>query len=274
MKRILLPTDFSEQAEYALKVAASLAKQNDATIYLMHMFEMPSHLLSGDTNLDVPEQLLFMKIAHERFEKTIAQDFMQDVNVEITVETHKAFDGITQAIRQHDIDLVVMGSSGASGLKEMFIGSNTEKVVRTADAPVLVIKNNIENFDVNNFVFASDFADDQKLVFEQAVDFANSFNAKLHILFVNTPNRFVTTDVADKKMRAFIEGFEDLGEHELHIYNDTKIETGILNFSRSIDADLIGMSTHGRQGLAHFFNGSISEDLVNHALRPVITFKI
>ncbi|MEM6720251.1 MAG: universal stress protein [Bacteroidota bacterium] len=274
MKKILLPTDFSEQAEYALKVAASLAKQNDATIYLMHMLEMPSHLLSGDTNLDVPEQLLFMKIAHERFEKTMDQDFMKDVNVEITVETHKAFDGITQAIHRHEIDLVVMGSSGASGLKEMFIGSNTEKVVRTADAPVLVIKNDIDDFSVTNFVFASDFDDDQKLVFEQAIDFANSFNAKLHLLFVNTPNRFVTTDAAQKKMNAFIEGFEDLGDHEMHIYNDSKIETGILNFSRSIDADLIGMSTHGRQGLAHFFNGSISEDLVNHALRPVITFKI
>ncbi|AXG69479.1 TRAP-T-associated universal stress protein TeaD [Kordia sp. SMS9] len=274
MKKILLPTDFSEQAEYALRVAASLARQNDATIYLMHMLEMPSHLLSGDSNLNVPEQLLFMKIAHERFEKTMEQDFMEGINVEITVERDKAFDGITQAIRQHEIDLVVMGSSGASGLKEMFIGSNTEKVVRTADAPVLVIKNDIPDFKVDHFVFASDFGDDQKLVFEQAVDFANSFNAKLHLLFVNTPNRFVTTDVAQKKMDAFIEGFEDLADHELHIYNDTKIETGILNFSRAIDADLIGMSTHGRQGLAHFFNGSISEDLVNHSLRPVITFKI
>ncbi|EDP97409.1 universal stress protein [Kordia algicida OT-1] len=274
MKKILLPTDFSEQADYALKVAASLARQNNATIYLMHMLEMPSHLLSGDTNLDVPEQLLFMKIANERFEKTMQQDFMQGINVEVTVESHKAFDGITMAIRQYDIDLVVMGSSGVSGIKEMFIGSNTEKVVRTADAPVLVIKNDIENFNVSNFVFASDFTDDQKLVFEQAVDFANSFNAKLHLLFVNTPNRFVTTAAAEKKMNDFIASYDELGEHETHIYNDDTIEHGILNFSRAIDADLIGMSTHGRQGLAHFFNGSISEDLVNHALRPVITFKI
>lgn len=274
MKKILLPTDFSEQAAYALKVAASIAKHTNATIYLMHMLELPTHFLSGDTNLDVPEQLLFMKIAHERFEKTMAQDFMKDIDVEITVETHKAFDGITQAIRQHEIDLVIMGSSGVSGIKEMFIGSNTEKIVRTSDAPVLVIKNAIDDFTVSNFVFASDFTNDQKLVFEQAIDFANIFNAKLHLLFVNTPNRFVTTAVAEKKMKEFIVGFKDLREHELHIYNDDTIERGILNFAEAADADLIGMSTHGRQGLAHFFNGSISEDLVNHALRPVITFKI
>ncbi|QHI38156.1 TRAP-T-associated universal stress protein TeaD [Kordia antarctica] len=274
MKKILLPTDFSDQATYALKVAASLAKQNDATIYLMHMLELPTHFLSGDTNLDVPEQLLFMKIAHERFEKTLEQDFLKDIKIEVNVETHKAFDGITEAIRQYDIDLVVMGSSGASGLKEMFIGSNTEKVVRTSDVPVLVIKNDIENFNIENFVFASDFTNDQKLVFEQALDFANSFNATLHLLFVNTPNRFVTTAAAEKKMKDFIADFDELTKYELHVYNDDTIERGILNFSRTIDADLIGMSTHGRQGLAHFFNGSISEDLVNHALRPVITFRI
>ena len=274
MKRILLPTDFSDQAEYALRVAATLAKKTGATIYLMHMLEFPAHFLSGDTNLNVPEQLLFMKIAHERFEKTMEQDFMKGINVEVTVETDKAFDGITQAINQHDIDLVVMGSSGTSGIKEMFIGSNTEKVVRTADVPVLVIKNAMENFDVTTFVFASDFTNDQKLVFEEAIDFANIFNATLHLLFVNTPNRFYTTAAAEKKMNDFITDFEDLKNHELHVYNDDTIEHGILNFSRAIDADLIGMSTHGRQGLAHFFNGSISEDLVNHALRPVITFKI
>jgi nucleotide-binding universal stress UspA family protein len=60
----------------------------------------------------------------------------------------------------------------------------------------------------------------------------------------------------------------------MNIYNDETIEKGILNFSKLIGADLIGMSTHGRQGLAHFFNGSISEDLVNHARRPVITFRM
>jgi len=274
MKRILLPTDFSDQAEYALRVAATLAKKTGATIYLMHMLELPVHFLSGDTNLNVPEQLLFMKIAHERFEKTMEQDFMKDINVEVTVETHKAFEGITQAINQYDIDLVVMGSSGTSGIKEMFIGSNTEKVVRTADVPVLVIKNAIDDFNVNNFVFASDFTNDQKLVFEEAIDFAIIFNAKLHLLFVNTPNRFYTTAAAEKKMNDFIADFDELKNYELHVYNDDTIEHGVLNFSRAIDADLIGMSTHGRQGLAHFFNGSISEDLVNHALRPVITFKI
>jgi hypothetical protein len=62
--------------------------------------------------------------------------------------------------------------------------------------------------------------------------------------------------------------------YTINVYNDYTIEKGILNFAQHIDAGLIGMSTHGRKGISHFFNGSISEDLVNRATRPVITFKI
>jgi nucleotide-binding universal stress UspA family protein len=74
-------------------------------------------------------------------------------------------------------------------------------------------------------------------------------------------------------MSNFLEGMESK-TFNLHIYNDRTIEEGILNYAQSIDAGLIGISTHGRKGLAHFFNGSLSEDIVNHAKRPVITFKI
>lgn len=83
----------------------------------------------------------------------------------------------------------------------------------------------------------------------------------------------MTSTDAKKCLKNFIEG-EELHNYTLNIFNDVSVENGILNFAKDIDAGLIGISTHGRKGLAHFFNGSISEDLVNHAQKPVITFKI
>ena len=74
-------------------------------------------------------------------------------------------------------------------------------------------------------------------------------------------------------MKKFLSSF-NVSKVKTHIYNESNVEKGILNFANSVNADLIGMSTHGRKGLSHFFNGSISEDLVNHANRPVVTFKI
>ena len=115
--------------------------------------------------------------------------------------------------------------------------------------------------------------DESKKPYEKAIDFSEVLGAKMHLLMVNTPNKFITSAKANKRMKKFAEHFK-FSKYTTNIYNDLSIEKGIMNFSQSIDADLIGMSTHGRQGISHFFNGSISEDLVNHAKRPVITFKI
>jgi nucleotide-binding universal stress UspA family protein len=155
----------------------------------------------------------------------------------------------------------------------MFIGSNTEKVVRNSNIPVLIIKRNEENFNTNKFVFASDFSEEIKKPFQKVIEFAKNFNAHLHLVNINTPNNFKSTRVAQKQMNEFIAEFK-IGNYSTHIYNDVNVEKGILHFAKSIDADIIGMSTHGRKGISHFFNGSISEDLVNHAKKPVITFKI
>ncbi|MBU2940092.1 universal stress protein [Lacinutrix sp. C3R15] len=276
MKKILVPTDFSEQANYALEVAAMLAKKNNSEIYLLHMIDIPlSQIpeLGGNTADSIPEAMFFMKLAHKRFEDILSKNFLKDINVHETVNFYQTFEDIKNTCKEHNIDMIVMGSHGASGLKEMFIGSNTEKVVRVSDVPVLVIKNKHEDFIINDFVFASDFKKDNKETYKQATKLAKAFNAKMHLLLVNTPSRFTTTPTANARIADFIKE-SDFNNYNITVFNDESVEKGILNFSHSINADLIGISTHGRQGIAHFFNGSISEDLVNHAKRPVITFKI
>lgn len=274
MNRILVPTDFSEQAENALKVAAMLAKKHNAEIYLLHMMEIPMQQTDPINAVsDIPEALFFMKLAHKKFEDLMDRDFLEGITIHETVKADITFNEIKDACKESDIDFIVMGSHGASGLKEMFVGSNAEKVVRTSDVPVLVIKNEHKSFEISNFVFASDFKNDNKETYEQAVKFAKAVGAKIHLLMVNTANNFITTHDANTRINDFISG-QTFENYTITIHNDTSVEQGVLNFSKDIDADLIGISTHGRQGIAHFFNTSISEDLVNHAKRPVITFKI
>jgi nucleotide-binding universal stress UspA family protein len=275
MKKILVPTDFSEHAEYALKVAAQIAKKNNAEIILLHMLELPHQ--SGDAGTgaghELPEIMLFKNRAIQRLDDLMDEDFLDGIEVSEIIQFEKAFEGVLNITKRNDIDFIVMGSHGANGFNELFIGSNTEKVVRYSDVPVLVVKNEIDEFQADNFVFASDFSSEIKKPFAKMLKFAKAYNSHLHLVMINTPNSFKPTKTADRIMKEFISEF-DYPNHSLHIYNDMNVEKGILNFSSSKKADLIGMCTHGRTGFAHFFNGSISEDLVNHAVKPVITFKI
>jgi nucleotide-binding universal stress UspA family protein len=274
MKRILVPTDFSEHAEYALKIAAQIAKKNNCELFILNLLDLPSHMADAvSSGVNIPEVMLFLKKTNEKLDDLKSEDYVQGLEVTTSARIEKAFEGIVTFSKEHDIDLIVMGSHGTSGFKEMVIGSNTEKIVRYSEVPVVVIKNNIETFKADNFVFASDFSEEIKKPFQKLVDFANIFNANLNLVMINTPNSFKSTTVAERIMNDFIKGFT-INKHSLHIYNDINVEKGILNYANRVDADLIGMCTHGRTGLSHFFNGSISEDLVNHTVRPVITFKI
>lgn len=274
MKKILVPTDFSDHAHYALKVASEIAKKNNGEIILLHMLELPHQ--AGDaigSGHDLPEIMLFKNAAINKLEDLMDDECLDGLKVSEIVQFELAFEGIMTVSKKNGIDLIVMGSHGASGFKEMFIGSNAEKVVRNSDVPVLIIKKEQSTFNVEKFVFASDFTDEIRKPFEKVVEFANKFGSELHLVMINTPSSFKPTHVAHEIMNNFVSKFV-INKFSTHIYNDTNVENGILNFANHINADLIGMSTHGRKGLAHFFNGSISEDLVNHAVRPVVTFKI
>jgi nucleotide-binding universal stress UspA family protein len=274
MKKILVPTDFSDQAENALKVAAQLAKKHNAELYLLHTLELPMQKVDPlAANENLPEAMFFMRLAHKNFETILKKDFLKGLNVHEIVEFYETFRGVYQVCKRNDIDLIVMGSHGTNSFREMLIGSNTEKVVRTSEVPVLVIKKEHSVFNVDHFVFASNFKDYYKEPFIKATKIAKLLDAKMHLLLVNTASYFMTTHDAIERMEAFAKnsGFDN---YTVNIYNDINVEKGIMNFSESIHADLIGMCTHGRQGISNFFNGSISEDLVNHAKRPVITFKI
>lgn len=277
MKKILVPTDFSEQAENALKLAAQLAQKYQAEIYLLHMLELPMDMVNPvagtKTSNDLPEALFFMKLAKKRFGEILSKPYLKGIKVHEIVQFHEAFDGIIETSREHGCDFIIMGSQGATGFKEMFVGSNTEKVVRTSDIPVLVIKHEHQDFKVKNMVFASNLAPESKSTLRQVVEFAALMEAKLHLVYINTANDFMTSRDTDEYLANYVEGL-DFTNYEFHVFNDSTVENGILNFAKKINADLVGIATHGRKGLSHFFNGSISEDLVNHAKLPVITFKL
>jgi len=276
MKRILVPVDFSKEAECAAKVAAGIAKRTGAEIYLLHMLELPVATIDPAEMTGIrsePQTIYFMKMASEKFKKFEKLSFFKGIKVVENIQFHHAFAGIIEESKRQKIDLIVMGSQGASGLKEMFIGSNTEKVVRRSEVPVLVIKKGTDKFKVDNMVFGSDFSKEGKKSFQKVIDFANLFGAKIHLLYVNTIHNFNTTKEIQKRMEAFIDDFE-MPEFTKNIYNDISIENGILTFSRENEADLIALNTHGRSGLSQLFNGSVGLELTNHALRPVITFKI
>ncbi|MBT8312941.1 MAG: universal stress protein [Maribacter sp.] len=273
MKKIVVPIDFSEQSDYALRVAASLAKKHDAEILALHMLELNQAMVTSSEGFH-PEQTVFLiKLAEKRFNKFLGKEYLKGIKITPIVKHFKVFSEVNDVAKKNDADMIVMGSHGTDGLKEIFVGSNAERVVRNADIPVLVIKKEHKDFKVDKFLFACGFKDESLLAFQKAKDFAELLSAELNLVYINTPgDDFLSTKDAHKKISQFLNK-AGVGM-EVEIFNDYNIEKGILSYGEKIDADIIGIPTHGRKGLSHFFMGSIGEDIANHSNVPVVTFKI
>ncbi|MHA7059861.1 universal stress protein [Aquimarina sp. M1] len=278
MKKILVPTDFSEHSEYALQVAADIARKQQSEIIVLHMLGLSEAILTKDETQEAAEAIYYLKLAEKRFTTFLDKEYLKGVKVTETVKNYKVFSEINEVASEHQIDLIVMGSHGSSGLSEVFVGSNTEKVVRTSDIPVLVIKNQIDKFDIKEVVFACDFKMENIPAYHSAKRLFDVLNTTFHLLYINLPgDQFRNSHQIEERVQEFLLK-ADSGNLEnfskVVIQNDYSVESGVFNYSQKINADVIAIPTHGRRGLSHFFNGSIGEDIANHANKPVITFKI
>lgn len=274
MKKILVPTDFSDQAFNAVKAAASIAKHSDTEIILLHIIDLPQETMDMiNPGYEIPEIMLFKQAAEQRIVELAKSPILENNAVSVVLRLGKTFNEVNLVAQENNVDMIVMGSHGASGFKEVFIGSNTEKVVRSSEIPVLVIKGDTTDISFTNVVFASDFMEKNPLAYNKILNFLKDKNAKPHFLMVNTPNSFKTTSDSEKIIQDFLKDL-DIADYHFEIYNDFEIEKGIANYADRINADLIVMGTHGRKGFARFINGSISEDIVNHSNKNIITFKM
>ena len=277
MKKIIVPVDFSIHSEYALEAAAIIAKKNNAQILALHMLEGSDSFFNTSDGEQQAKMMFFLRLAEQKFEDFIDKDYLREVSIVPIVKSFKVFSEISNVAQEHNADLIVMGSHGASGFSEIFVGSNTQKVIRYSEIPVLVIKTKPDGVEYKNVVFASDFSDEAVKPYISASQILTSFGSTIHLLNVNVPGeRFKSSSEMEQTMTDFLTK-ADGNLNRLNAVNyvsDISVEKGILSFSEKISADLIVIPTHGRKGLAQFFEGSISEDLANHSHIPVMTFKI
>ena len=275
MKTILVPIDFSSRSEYAAKLAAKIEKKTSCKVYLLHLVELPTGIvdMGAGTNFSIPESMMYIRKVKEKIIELKDRFFSSKSNVTYAIRFENPHIGIQEYAKKIKAELIIMGSQGVSDFEEMIIGSNAEKTVRTSDIPVIVVKTDSDSFKLKNLVFASNYKEENKEAFKKFLAFAKVFKPKIHLLKINTIGKFESTAVSKEKIHDFIEGI-DMPKHTVNVYNDTSVVKGIINFSRDIDADLIALCTHGRSGLSHLFNGSITKSLSKSVLRPVITFKV
>lgn len=278
MDKILVPIDFSEHSAYALEVAASLARHHGSELVLLHMMGLSEAILTKDSSQEAAEAHYYMKLTHKRFEEFRDKPYLKGLKVHEMVQNYKIFSEVNEVAMEVKAELIVMGSHGTSGLSGIFVGSNTEKVVRTAKIPVLVVKKQRPDYMPHRVVYACDYKIEDLSAYTDALKFLSRWKVDIHVVYVNLPTeKFKSSAEINKERDLFIKVAHrlELPAHvSTHVVCDYSIEGGLFQYAEAVGADLIAMPTHGRKGLAHFFKGSIGEDVANRAEIPVLTFQV
>jgi len=271
MKKILVPTDFSACAQAALSSAVSLASVQDCEIHLLHITSVPADWLSLDAKAglyaDIDKKV---KQANAQLEKLESDVEQKGVSASKHLLYNSGYQGILSHITDHNIDLVVMGSKGVSGLKEFVLGSNTQKIVRMSNVPVLVIKDQPASFPPQRIAFVSDFEEEVMDQFKLYVEWAHLWNAELFLLFVNTPSNFTDTLTTKIKMGNYALHAPGV-VHNTYVFNDFNFEDGVRKFCQEHDIQMVGMITHGGDAKWQLFHNSLTEHMVNHLNLPILT---
>ncbi len=278
MKRILVPCDFSAPSREAYKFALQLAKATAGEIFVVHVISFPVMYESTfgvqPYPLDTQQIKRMEDNAGDAFNKLKKEDVLSDqIPVTFLLLYDYLLPAITTFVEKKQIDLVVMGTSGSSGMEEFFIGSNTEKVVRFSTVPVISLHRAPVLKSLKSIVVPTNLELNQTDFITRVKTLQDFFAAKLHLLWINSPRHFKTDNDAKNEMAEFCRHYK-LENCTLNIRNSPKEKQGIIDFVHEIGGDMLAMATHGRKGLAHLFSGSITESVVNHIDCPIWTYVV
>ncbi|MCP2044317.1 universal stress protein [Pontibacter sp. HSC-36F09] len=273
---IMVPMDFTPVSFKALQFLNLLLEKTPADLHLVHVIQVNAAEWAGSMesseSIDKSEMKAREEQANHQFDELRKQT---SIGFTSTVVYGGLTTSLTRYAEQQRIDLIIMGTEGSDGWFERLSGSEAQHVVRHTHIPVITIQQDASITPIKNILWVADFAAEKQP--EQSVNTIKTlqqlFNAQLHLLQIIDKEDDLKLDTTIQNMQRFATKL-NLQNYEIHFKSDDKVPAGVRNFNRETDMDLVLIGTHGRKGFSHIFYGSIAETLVNHCIRPLLTYHL
>ena len=276
MKKILFPTDLSEAANNAFIYALHLADRLEASIVTLHIYQKPEVRAGG-----LPHTLEEFYKAYDLEEFANYKDAIpvlraiqekagfQHLAIKHTLKgASKLVETILKAASDETVDLIVMGTTGAKGLKEVFQGSVAGEILENANCPVLSVPVNAE-FDgkIDDIAMAISFKEEEKVALKRVLDITAPFNPTLHCVNVDLAHTAEYTD----RIGDFAAEFEGNDNLKFRVLEGNDFESVLTGFLKDHHFDMLAMTTHKRNFLEELFNYSRTKKMAYHSNTPILS---
>lgn len=270
--KILIPTDFSVQADFAYLMVKNISSKLPVEIHFLHVLNVPDTVtMDGEGNIQTCGEI---DITYVEQQRDIALSKLQNLKTQYGegIHTHltlgKTVDTIIGVAQTEEFNLIVMGTKGSSGLLELISTTETQMIVRRSTVPVLSLMCDRSELEIKNLLIVHDFAENEDQNLHLLHRILAAFGAKVHLLQV-AQKQSRNEDIL-KNMEAFAVS-NSLSDYETHILKDSDVERGVVHFNQMHDIDIVCIGTHGKGGL---FHTSTTEKLVKHLFKPIISFHL
>ncbi|HRK53196.1 MAG TPA: universal stress protein [Cyclobacteriaceae bacterium] len=268
---ILVPTDFSKPSKVAALYAAQLAKKAGAELVIATVAygQASSRAMMVSQKLDTEMRNIALKELEE-----LTTEIKSKVRGKLTISTH-VLSGfpVTQVIqrfvKRNEVDLIVMGTRGATGLQKVLIGSNAAAMIQSSSVPVIIVPHNATFKGFKKIVYATDLIHiDEEL--STVSEFAKLFNAKIDVLHV-IPEAS-STDLNVKQIKSDLVKKMKYEKISFHLSKNDAVPEAIDNFMVDRKADILIMFTHKLSFFEKLFSRSVTRKLAFHSYIPMLTF--
>jgi len=272
--KILIPTDFSVQAEFAYLMVKKLEEKTSIEIHFLHVMNVPD-TVSMDTNGNI-QTCGEIDINYVLSQKEIAERKLADLktlygnHINTHLKLGKLTDTILDFSETNQFDLIVMGTKGAWGLKEKLSGTETQMIARKSKVPLLSLMCDRSDLQIRNILLVHNFNNPLMEELSLMHKLTKAFDTKIHLLQITSGKTEAENTGIETNMKNFAE-LNNLINFECHIINDKDVENGVIHFNQQINMDIICIGTHGKGGIFHH---SSTEKLINHLFKPIISFHL
>ena len=276
MKQIVVPTDFSENANNAIEYAVALAQACQAEVKIVNIytpavthFEVASPMIEGETESA-------KKVAEKQLQ-TIGQVISSQFG-DVKYSTRFVVGGLVNTLaemaRQGQADLIVLGTKGATGLSKVLFGSNAAKIIEHVPCAVMAIPQDCPFKVPQRIAYATDFNTAELQKIDQLITVARAFEAEIAMVHVTTAEEALLSEEMLK--RYFAQKIARLTSYEnitYHLKYEDNIQRGLASFIGQTNTDLMALLTHQRTLFEKFYNPSLTKFMAYHTKIPLLAIK-
>lgn len=269
---ILVPTDFSENAQNAFRYAQAVIKDLGGEITILnvvHMQGLPSATFGIGKLMDMVEETIRLE-SHKALDEMMAgadSSLLIRKDVELTYNIQEC---LKKYIQQEKFDLVIAGTKGATGLKKVFIGSNAAGMIDNLPIPVIVIPKDAQYHDHAHITYVTDLIGED-IDFPEVIRLSRLFKSKTSILHIDTTGKANEEEI--RTLFDSIAGKHHFRDYSIHVVREKDILNGIDNFLIAHPSDFLCVAPEKKSIFGKFFDRSLSKELAYQSTVPVLAIK-